>query len=98
MKYCLLLSQEIVSLSVRKHRAIVNLKNSQPREHRLLHHMRGVALSIDLSNGLSGFLYYEDLVSCVTRPEAEAVSVLVKEAVWAFLPDAFVTMTGGFRR
>lgn len=48
--------------------------------------------------GLSGFLYYEDLVSCVTRAEAEAVGVLVKEAVWAFLPDAFVTMTGGFRR
>uniref|UniRef100_A0A0D9R168 DNA nucleotidylexotransferase n=1 Tax=Chlorocebus sabaeus TaxID=60711 RepID=A0A0D9R168_CHLSB len=45
-----------------------------------------------------GFLYYEDLVSCVTRAEAEAVSVLVKEAVRAFLPDAFVTMTGGFRR
>ncbi|XP_073096713.1 DNA nucleotidylexotransferase isoform X3 [Manis javanica] len=46
----------------------------------------------------AGFLYYEDLVSHVTREEAEAVSVLVKEAVWAFLPDAFVTMTGGFRR
>ncbi|XP_036906806.1 DNA nucleotidylexotransferase isoform X1 [Sturnira hondurensis] len=46
----------------------------------------------------AGFLYYEDLVSCVTRAEAEAVNVLVKEAVWAFLPDAFVTMTGGFRR
>ncbi|XP_045423808.1 DNA nucleotidylexotransferase isoform X2 [Lemur catta] len=46
----------------------------------------------------AGFHYYEDLVSCVTRAEAEAVSVLVKEAVWAFLPDAFVTMTGGFRR
>ncbi|XP_007117960.2 DNA nucleotidylexotransferase [Physeter macrocephalus] len=46
----------------------------------------------------AGFLYYEDLVSCVTRAEAEAVDVLVKEAVWAFMPDAFVTMTGGFRR
>ncbi|XP_006880140.1 PREDICTED: DNA nucleotidylexotransferase isoform X1 [Elephantulus edwardii] len=46
----------------------------------------------------AGFLYYEDLVSCVTRAEAEAVGVLVKEAVWAFLPDAIVTMTGGFRR
>ncbi|XP_016075361.1 PREDICTED: DNA nucleotidylexotransferase [Miniopterus natalensis] len=46
----------------------------------------------------AGFLYYEDLVSCVTKAEAEAVSVLVKEAVWAFLPDAFVTVTGGFRR
>ncbi|KAM6186391.1 DNA nucleotidylexotransferase [Rhynchocyon petersi] len=46
----------------------------------------------------AGFLYYEDLVSCVTRAEAEAVGVLVKEAVWAFLPDALITMTGGFRR
>ncbi|XP_014641089.1 PREDICTED: DNA nucleotidylexotransferase isoform X1 [Ceratotherium simum simum] len=46
----------------------------------------------------AGFLYYEDLVSCVTRAEAEAVGVLVKEAIWAFLPDAFITMTGGFRR
>nr|1KDH_A Chain A, Terminal deoxynucleotidyltransferase short isoform [synthetic construct]1KEJ_A Chain A, Terminal deoxynucleotidyltransferase short isoform [Mus musculus] len=46
----------------------------------------------------AGFLYYEDLVSCVNRPEAEAVSMLVKEAVVTFLPDALVTMTGGFRR
>lgn len=59
---------------------------------------RRVTLSTDLSNGLSGFLYYEDLVSCVTKAEAEAVGVLVKEAVGAFLPDAFVTVTGGFRR
>ena len=61
-------------------------------------HTRHVPFSIDLSNGLSGFLYYEDLVSRVTRAEAEAVSVLVQEAVWAFMPDAFVTVTGGFRR
>ncbi|XP_066095238.1 DNA nucleotidylexotransferase [Saccopteryx bilineata] len=46
----------------------------------------------------AGFLYYEDLVSCVTKAEAEAVGMLVKEAVWTFLPDAFVTVTGGFRR
>ncbi|ELW49303.1 DNA nucleotidylexotransferase [Tupaia chinensis] len=46
----------------------------------------------------AGFLYYEDLASCVTRAEAEAVGVLVKEAVGAFLPDALVTITGGFRR
>ncbi|KAM4851880.1 DNA nucleotidylexotransferase isoform 2-T2 [Thomomys bottae] len=46
----------------------------------------------------AGFLYYEDLVSQVTRAEAEAVSELVKQAVWTFLPDAFVTLTGGFRR
>ncbi|XP_045147554.1 DNA nucleotidylexotransferase [Echinops telfairi] len=46
----------------------------------------------------AGFLYYEDLLSRVTRPEADAVSMLVQEAVWAFLPDAFITVTGGFRR
>uniref|UniRef100_A0A8C5LID3 DNA nucleotidylexotransferase n=1 Tax=Jaculus jaculus TaxID=51337 RepID=A0A8C5LID3_JACJA len=46
----------------------------------------------------AGFLHYEDLVSCVTRAEAEAVSVLVQQAVVAFLPDALVSMTGGFRR
>ncbi|XP_040847764.1 DNA nucleotidylexotransferase isoform X2 [Ochotona curzoniae] len=46
----------------------------------------------------AGFRYYEDIVSCVTRAEAEAVDVLVNEAVRAFLPDAFITMTGGFRR
>ncbi|XP_004616436.2 DNA nucleotidylexotransferase [Sorex araneus] len=46
----------------------------------------------------AGFLYYEDLVSCVTRAEAEAISVLVKETVRTFLPDAFITITGGFRR
>ncbi|XP_069882609.1 DNA nucleotidylexotransferase-like isoform X4 [Dipodomys merriami] len=46
----------------------------------------------------AGFLYYEDLVSSVTRAEAEAVSMLVKEAVRTFLPSALVTLTGGFRR
>ncbi|KAL6083459.1 hypothetical protein STEG23_033291 [Scotinomys teguina] len=46
----------------------------------------------------AGFLYYEDLVSCVNRAEAEAIGVIVKEAVTAFLPDALVTVTGGFRR
>lgn len=61
-------------------------------------HQRCVSLPTGLSTGLAGFLYYEDLVSCVTKAEAEAVGVLVKEAVGAFLPDAFVTVTGGFRR
>ncbi|XP_049646361.1 DNA nucleotidylexotransferase [Suncus etruscus] len=46
----------------------------------------------------AGFRYYEDLVSCVTREEAEAVSLMVKETVQTFLPDAFITITGGFRR
>ncbi|XP_004625739.1 DNA nucleotidylexotransferase [Octodon degus] len=46
----------------------------------------------------AGFLYYEDLVHCVTRAEAEAASELVNEAVRAFLPGALISMTGGFRR
>ncbi|NXN15424.1 TDT nucleotidylexotransferase, partial [Indicator maculatus] len=46
----------------------------------------------------AGFLYYEDLVSCVSKAEADAVSLVVKNAVYRFLPDALVTITGGFRR
>ncbi|KAM9062199.1 DNA nucleotidylexotransferase isoform X1 [Sarcophilus harrisii] len=46
----------------------------------------------------AGFLYYEDLISCVSKAEADAVSLIVKEAVWTFLPDALITITGGFRR
>ncbi|XP_064000733.1 DNA nucleotidylexotransferase [Pogoniulus pusillus] len=46
----------------------------------------------------AGFLYYEDLVSCVSKAEADAVSLIVKNAVCMFLPDALVTITGGFRR
>ncbi|NXE13877.1 TDT nucleotidylexotransferase, partial [Lophotis ruficrista] len=46
----------------------------------------------------AGFLYYEDLVSCVTEAEADAVSLIVKNTVCTFLPDALVTITGGFRR
>uniref|UniRef100_F6VL88 DNA nucleotidylexotransferase n=1 Tax=Ornithorhynchus anatinus TaxID=9258 RepID=F6VL88_ORNAN len=46
----------------------------------------------------AGFLYYEDLVSCVAKEEADAVYLIVKEAVRAFLPEALVTLTGGFRR
>lgn len=45
-----------------------------------------------------GFLYYEDLVSCVSKAEADAVSLIVKNTVCTFLPDALVTITGGFRR
>lgn len=67
------------------------------RQHPLLS-TAGPLTCAFLSTGWSGFLYYEDLVSCVNRPEAEAVSMLVKEAVVTFLPDALVTMTGGFRR
>ncbi|XP_032550319.1 DNA nucleotidylexotransferase isoform X2 [Chiroxiphia lanceolata] len=46
----------------------------------------------------AGFLYYEDLVSCVSKAEADAVTLIVKNAVSTFLPDALVTITGGFRR
>ncbi|NXX79404.1 TDT nucleotidylexotransferase, partial [Urocolius indicus] len=46
----------------------------------------------------AGFLYYEDLVSCVSKVEADAVSLIVKNTVCTFLPDALVTITGGFRR
>ncbi|NXQ85684.1 TDT nucleotidylexotransferase, partial [Nyctibius grandis] len=46
----------------------------------------------------AGFLYYEDLVSCVSEAEADAVSLIVKNTVCTFLPDALVTITGGFRR
>ncbi|KFW74842.1 DNA nucleotidylexotransferase, partial [Phalacrocorax carbo] len=46
----------------------------------------------------AGFLFYEDLVSCVSKAEADAVSLIVKNAVCMFLPDALVTITGGFRR
>ncbi|NWR33087.1 TDT nucleotidylexotransferase, partial [Tachuris rubrigastra] len=46
----------------------------------------------------AGFLYYEDLVSCVSKAEADAVTLIVKNTVSTFLPDALITMTGGFRR
>ncbi|NXH18313.1 TDT nucleotidylexotransferase, partial [Bucco capensis] len=46
----------------------------------------------------AGFLYYEDLVSCVSKAEADAVNLIVKSTVYTFLPDALVTVTGGFRR
>ncbi|KGL96235.1 DNA nucleotidylexotransferase [Charadrius vociferus] len=46
----------------------------------------------------AGLLYYEDLVSCVSKAEADAVSLIVKNTVCMFLPDALVTITGGFRR
>uniref|UniRef100_A0A8C8R888 DNA nucleotidylexotransferase n=1 Tax=Pelusios castaneus TaxID=367368 RepID=A0A8C8R888_9SAUR len=45
-----------------------------------------------------GFLHYEDLVSCVSKGEADAVSLIVNNTVRTFLPDALVTITGGFRR
>ncbi|XP_053306033.1 DNA nucleotidylexotransferase [Spea bombifrons] len=45
-----------------------------------------------------GFLYYDDIVSLVSKTEAYAVDKLVKDIVWKLVPDAVVTLTGGFRR
>ncbi|NP_001079251.1 DNA nucleotidylexotransferase [Xenopus laevis] len=45
-----------------------------------------------------GLLYYEDITSYVSRAEAETTEQLIKSIVWKFVPDAIVTLTGGFRR
>ncbi|KAM4034385.1 DNA nucleotidylexotransferase [Anomaloglossus baeobatrachus] len=45
-----------------------------------------------------GLLYYEDILSYVSRMEADAVAHLVRTIVCEFVPDAVVTVTGGFRR
>ncbi|KAM4702841.1 DNA nucleotidylexotransferase [Rhinophrynus dorsalis] len=45
-----------------------------------------------------GLLYYEDIASNVSKMEADAIHHIVKEIVWHFVPDAIVTLTGGFRR
>ncbi|XP_053548374.1 DNA nucleotidylexotransferase [Bombina bombina] len=45
-----------------------------------------------------GLLYYEDIASSVSRAEATAIDKLVKDIVWKLVPDATVTLTGGFRR
>ncbi|KAM4636943.1 DNA nucleotidylexotransferase [Discoglossus pictus] len=46
----------------------------------------------------TGFLYYDDIASYVSKTEADAVESLVKDIVWKLVPDAVVTLTGGFRR
>ncbi|KAJ7324118.1 hypothetical protein JRQ81_017138, partial [Phrynocephalus forsythii] len=46
----------------------------------------------------AGLLHYEDLISYVSKTEAESTSQIVKKAVWRFFPNALVTLTGGFRR
>ncbi|XP_056385791.1 DNA nucleotidylexotransferase isoform X3 [Hyla sarda] len=45
-----------------------------------------------------GLLYYDDIASYVSRMEADAVEHLVKNIICEFVPDAIVTITGGFRR
>ncbi|XP_060539168.1 DNA nucleotidylexotransferase isoform X3 [Pantherophis guttatus] len=46
----------------------------------------------------AGFLYYDDLISSVSKAEADAATQIVQDTVWKILPDAVVTLTGGFRR
>ncbi|XP_077114659.1 DNA nucleotidylexotransferase [Ranitomeya variabilis] len=45
-----------------------------------------------------GLLYYEDISSYVSKTEADAVEHLVRNIICEFVPDAIVTITGGFRR
>ncbi|XP_077207067.1 DNA nucleotidylexotransferase [Paroedura picta] len=46
----------------------------------------------------AGFLHYEDLISCVSKAEADSIAIIVKDTVWRFSSSALVTLTGGFRR
>nr|XP_056706041.1 DNA nucleotidylexotransferase [Euleptes europaea] len=46
----------------------------------------------------AGLLHYEDLISCVSKAEADSIALIVKDIVWRFSPSALVTLTGGFRR
>ncbi|KAF7701041.1 DNA-directed DNA/RNA polymerase mu [Silurus meridionalis] len=46
----------------------------------------------------AGVQYYKDLNTPVTRKEAMVISVIVEKAVKALLPEAIITLTGGFRR
>ncbi|XP_054839580.1 DNA nucleotidylexotransferase [Eublepharis macularius] len=46
----------------------------------------------------AGLLHYEDLISSVSKAEADSTALIVKDTVWRFSPTAVVTLTGGFRR
>ncbi|XP_073729590.1 DNA nucleotidylexotransferase [Misgurnus anguillicaudatus] len=46
----------------------------------------------------AGFLFYEDISRPVSRAEANALKVLIEEAVTCVNPSANVYITGGFRR
>ncbi|XP_026526501.1 DNA nucleotidylexotransferase isoform X2 [Notechis scutatus] len=46
----------------------------------------------------AGFFYYDDLISSVSKAEADAATQIVQDTVWKILPNAVVTLTGGFRR
>uniref|UniRef100_A0AAY4AXK5 DNA-directed DNA/RNA polymerase mu n=1 Tax=Denticeps clupeoides TaxID=299321 RepID=A0AAY4AXK5_9TELE len=46
----------------------------------------------------AGLQHYKDLNTCVSKAEADAIGVIVDQAVQAVLPGAQITLTGGFRR
>ncbi|XP_067858528.1 DNA nucleotidylexotransferase [Heptranchias perlo] len=46
----------------------------------------------------AGFLYYEDINSAVRKAEADAVGQIIEDIVHKCVPDAIMTLTGGFRR
>ncbi|XP_067278253.1 DNA nucleotidylexotransferase [Pseudorasbora parva] len=46
----------------------------------------------------AGFLFYEDISKPVSRTEANALKIIVEEAVICVNPHATVSITGGFRR
>ncbi|XP_078496586.1 DNA nucleotidylexotransferase-like [Lissotriton helveticus] len=46
---------------------------------------------------IAGLQHYEDLIGGVSNAEADEIIMLAKKAFCTFLPDAVVTLTGGFR-
>ncbi|XP_048865745.1 DNA nucleotidylexotransferase isoform X1 [Brienomyrus brachyistius] len=46
----------------------------------------------------AGFRYYDDILKGISKAEAEALAGIIEEAVHMIVPDATVTLTGGFRR
>ncbi|XP_051945529.1 DNA nucleotidylexotransferase-like [Xyrauchen texanus] len=46
----------------------------------------------------AGFMFYEDISKPVSRSEADALKIIVEEAVTSVNSSATVTITGGFRR
>uniref|UniRef100_A0A8C6YJD7 DNA nucleotidylexotransferase n=1 Tax=Naja naja TaxID=35670 RepID=A0A8C6YJD7_NAJNA len=46
----------------------------------------------------AGFFYYDDIISGVSKAEADAATRIVQDTVWKISPNAVVTLAGGFRR
>ncbi|MFT7806054.1 DNA nucleotidylexotransferase [Arapaima gigas] len=46
----------------------------------------------------AGFLYYNDILKGLNRAEADVLSQIIEKTVHTIVPDAIVTLTGGFRR